>query len=82
MATYSSTFAWRIPWTEEPGGCSPWGDIESDTTEQLTLSIKCALLCCLQCYIFPSVFWPPSDHSETWQRYILILLFKIGFISE
>ena len=20
MATYSSIFAWRIPWTEEPGG--------------------------------------------------------------
>ena len=20
MATYSSTFAWRIPWTEESGG--------------------------------------------------------------
>ena len=22
MATHSSIFAWRIPWTEEPGG--PW----------------------------------------------------------
>ena len=20
MATHSSTFAWRVPWTEEPGG--------------------------------------------------------------
>jgi len=20
MATYSSTLAWKIPWTEEPGG--------------------------------------------------------------
>ena len=26
MATHSSTLAWRIPWTEEPGGLhSPWG---------------------------------------------------------
>ena len=25
MATHSSTFAWRIPWTEKPGGYSPWG---------------------------------------------------------
>ena len=25
MATHSSTLAWRIPWTEEPGGYSPWG---------------------------------------------------------
>ena len=25
MATYSSVLAWRIPWTEEPGGLSPTG---------------------------------------------------------
>ena len=27
MATYSSILAWKIPWTEEPGGpdYSPWG---------------------------------------------------------
>ena len=25
MATHSSTLDWRIPWTEEPGGYSPWG---------------------------------------------------------
>ena len=24
MAAHSSTLAWRIPWTEEPGGHSPW----------------------------------------------------------
>ena len=33
MATHSSTLAWRIPWTEEPGSYSPWGRKESDTTE-------------------------------------------------
>ena len=34
---HSSTLAWRIPWTEEPGRLqsSPWGRKESDTTEQL-----------------------------------------------
>ena len=37
MATSSSLPAWRIPWTEEPGGYSPQGRKESDTTEQLTL---------------------------------------------
>ena len=38
MATPSSILAWRIPWTEEPGGLySPWGRKESDTTEQLSL---------------------------------------------
>ena len=25
MATHSSIFAWRIPWTEEPGGILPRG---------------------------------------------------------
>ena len=29
--THSSILAWRIPWTEEPGG--PWGCKESDTAE-------------------------------------------------
>ena len=33
MATLSSILVWRIPWTEEPGGYSPWGHKESDTTE-------------------------------------------------
>jgi len=25
MATYSNIFAWRIPWTEEPGGLQSMG---------------------------------------------------------
>ena len=25
MATHSSNLAWRIPWTEEPGGLQPVG---------------------------------------------------------
>ena len=33
MAVHSSTFAWRIPWTEEPGGLQSMGRRESDTTE-------------------------------------------------
>ena len=29
MATHSSTLAWRISWTEEPGGAKvPWGHKE------------------------------------------------------
>ena len=31
MATHSS-IAWRIPWTEEPGGLQSMGSQESDTT--------------------------------------------------
>ena len=34
MAIPSSTIAWKIPWTEEPG-YSPWGQKEPDTTKRL-----------------------------------------------
>ena len=39
MATHSSILAWRIPWTEEPGGLQSTELQESDTTDRLTLSI-------------------------------------------
>ena len=35
MAPHSSTLAWKIPWTEEPGGLQSWGRQESGTTERL-----------------------------------------------
>ena len=35
MAPHSSTFAWKIPWTEEPGGLQSMGSLELDTTERL-----------------------------------------------
>ena len=38
MATHSNILAWRIPWTEEPGGLQSTGSQESDRTEWLTLS--------------------------------------------
>ena len=41
MATYSSVLAWRIPWSEEPGGRKSMGHKELDTTEYLTLSLHC-----------------------------------------
>ena len=34
MATHSGILAWRIPWTEEPGGLQSTGLQESDTTER------------------------------------------------
>ena len=39
MATHSSIIAWEIPWTEESGKLQSIGCGESDTTEQLTLSL-------------------------------------------
>ena len=41
MATYSSILAWRIPWTEEPGGLQPIGLQRAGhdwTTNTFTLS--------------------------------------------
>ena len=35
MAAHSSTLAWQIPWTEEPGRLQSMGSLESDTTERL-----------------------------------------------
>ena len=34
MAPHSSTLAWKIPWTEEPGGLRSTRLLESDTTER------------------------------------------------
>ena len=36
LTTHSSLLAWRIPWTEEPAGYSPWSYKESDMIEQIT----------------------------------------------
>ena len=35
MAPHSSTLAWKIPRTEEPGRLQSMGSLESDTTERL-----------------------------------------------
>ena len=35
MAPHSSTLAWTIPWTEEPGRLQSMGRSESDMTERL-----------------------------------------------
>ena len=39
MATHPSILAWRIPWTEEPGGLQSMGS-QSDMTEQLSFVWK------------------------------------------
>ena len=47
MATHSSILAWRIPWTEEPGGLQSMGPQESDTTEQPVLPLPTSAETCL-----------------------------------
>ena len=43
MAPYSSTLAWKTPWTEEPGRLQSMGSLGSDTTERLPFhfSLSC-----------------------------------------
>ena len=43
MTPHSSTLAWKIPWTEEPGRLQSMGSLESDTTERLhfPFSLSC-----------------------------------------
>ena len=44
IASHASILAWRIPWTEEPGGLySPWDHKELDMTEQLSLTDSVAM---------------------------------------
>ena len=35
MASHSSVYPWRIPWTEQPGGASPWDHKQLEVTEPL-----------------------------------------------
>ena len=43
MATCSSILAWKIPWTEEPGGLQSMGHKVLDMTEQLHFSFRAGL---------------------------------------
>ena len=40
MAPHSSTFAWKIPWMEEPGRLQSMGSLELDTTERLQFHVS------------------------------------------
>ena len=69
MASHSSTFAWKIPWTEEPGGLQFMGLLESDTTERLHFQFYFPLSCIgdgnvspLQC----SCLENPRDGEAWW----------------
>ena len=63
MATCSSILAWRIPWTEEPGGLWFMGSQESDMTERAHVFVSvCAFLfplCTCVCLV---------DSSRPWTR--------------
>ena len=45
MATYSSTLAWRMPWTEEPGGLQSIGSQRLRRLKQLNAHVYYTVLC-------------------------------------
>ena len=49
MATHSSILAWRILWTEGPGGLQSTGYKESDMTERLTFTF---FFQCISTYVW------------------------------
>jgi len=73
--THSRILAWRIPWTEELGGLSPWGHKQLDMTEQLTLAKTCSpkqvggkkrfMLKCIIHGVFSSVQFSHSVVSDS-----------------
>ena len=58
MTTHSSILAWRIPWTENLVGYSPWGHKESDMTEVMEQQHVARRVPYLEIfkYFFPSSF--------------------------
>ena len=69
MATHSSILVQRIPWTEEPGGYSPWARKEVDMTKRLSNAHAQMLLLLIKktktrpCWFHSRLI----DHSESWK---------------
>ena len=54
IAIHSSILAWKIAWTEEPCGYSPWGQKGSDKTERVSVSTSIPLYKCHTFFIHSS----------------------------
>ena len=76
MAIHSSILAWRIQWTEEPGGLQSMGCKESDMTEQLTLSLS---LIYLHLYIYLIVYiYKNLKVFILFTKYVCIAVIALG----
>ena len=77
MATHSNILAWRIPWTEEPGGLQVHGIAELDTAEQLTLSLHICVCVCVTTNILGQKYWlliPSSSrrNQDSLERWLIL----------
>ena len=69
MAPHSSTLAWKIPWTEEPGGLQSMGSLSQTGLSDFTFTFHFSLSCIgegngnpLQC----SCLENPRDGGAWW----------------
>ena len=69
MAPHSSTLAWKIPWTEEPGRLQSMGSLRVGTTEQFHFHFSLSRIGegngnPLQCFCLEN----PMDRGAWWAR--------------
>ena len=83
MATHSSILAWRIPWTEEPGGLQSIGSQRvrhdwSDLAQHRTVGRKLWDITGTQRWKFfiisggSTLYWHPL-RAQTWYRQIILM---------
>ena len=66
MATHSSILAWRIPWTEEPGGLQAMGSqrVRCDLVTKQQQKQQTKLFCTMLCVLYNSVFPYPMHLAK------------------
>ena len=64
MATRSSILAWKIPWTEEPGGLQSMGSQRVDTAERLHFHFRRAYTSCVSSPSLPPTHPSSSEHTR------------------
>ena len=79
-ATHSSLLAWRIPWTEEPGGLQSMGSQRvrhnwvTNTTDKL-YTIK-------NCLVFSKKNFALRDESTTKEIFVMRTTVPLNFLSQ
>ena len=90
MATPSSVLTWLIPWTEEPGGYSPWGQTQLSHTHTHThthllltgingkVRSMIVFVPFLQCICVPVCFIKKKDEASVNHKLTVIQRFTIS----
>ena len=71
MATLSSILAWRIPWTEEPGGLQPIGSQSGTRLSDFTFSV--CVFVCVRVWVASTDFWCLPSSPCSGSRWLLLL---------